>query len=118
MALVPVEGAVWGLWGNPGVSLVQCGQEDARIAKKGGERLYRLVAASQPPAAQPESAQPDLAARIMNIPADGATLDWANTREAYLYGHRDARHAAAALAAAQPVPATGAQPLRGMSDAR
>ena len=40
----------------------------------------------------------DLHGQIMNLPADGATLDWANTREAYLYGHRDARHAAAELA--------------------
>jgi hypothetical protein len=35
---------------------------------------------------------------IMNLPCDGATLDWANTREAYMYGHRNARHAAAELA--------------------
>lgn len=40
----------------------------------------------------------DLHVRIMNLPAYGATLAWANTREAYLYGHRDARHAAAELA--------------------
>lgn len=40
----------------------------------------------------------DLHGEIMNLPADGATLDWANTLEAYLYGHRDARHAAAECA--------------------
>ena len=40
----------------------------------------------------------DLHGQIMNLPADGATLDWANTREAYLHGHRDARHSAAELA--------------------
>jgi hypothetical protein len=40
----------------------------------------------------------DLHGQIMNLPATGALLDWANTREAYLYGHRDARHSAAELA--------------------
>lgn len=40
----------------------------------------------------------DLHGQIMNLPANGATLDWANTREACLHGHRDARHAAAELA--------------------
>gem|GEM_PF-3391949 len=39
-----------------------------------------------------------LPGKIMNVSADGATLDWASTREAYLYGHRDARHAAAEIA--------------------
>ncbi len=37
--------------------------------------------------------------RFMTVMPDGATLDWANRREAYLYGHRDARHAAAEIAA-------------------
>ena len=44
---------------------------------------------------------PSLHDQIMNIQCDRATLDWANTREAYQYGHRDARHAAAELAQAQ-----------------
>lgn len=47
-----------------------------------------------------------LHADIMNLPCDGATLDWANTREAYQYGHRDARHAAAELVAALECPCT------------
>jgi hypothetical protein len=45
-----VEGAAWGLWGEAGVCLIQRGTEDKQIAKKGGERLYRLSAA---PTAQP-----------------------------------------------------------------
>lgn len=50
------------------------------------------------PTPQPKALEPDLQCRIMNIPCDRDTLDWANTREAYMYGHRDARHAAAELA--------------------
>lgn len=49
---VLVEGAVWGLWGDQTVSLVQRGAEDDRIARKGGERLYRRVAAAPTPQAQ------------------------------------------------------------------
>ena len=48
--VVPVEGVAWGLWGEGSVSLIQRGTEDDQIARKGGERLYRLAAA---PAAQP-----------------------------------------------------------------
>jgi hypothetical protein len=48
--LIPVEGAVWGLWNENGPSLIQRGTEDQRIAKGGGERLYRLAAAPQAPA--------------------------------------------------------------------
>jgi len=39
--LTAVPGAVWGLFGEDGVSLVQRGTEDEFIAKRGGERLYR-----------------------------------------------------------------------------
>lgn len=36
--------------------------------------------------------------QIMNLLCKGECEPWANTREAYWYGHRDARHAAAELA--------------------
>lgn len=59
----------------------------------------------------------DLHGKIMNLPCDGATLDWANTREAYMYGHRDARHAAAELAtAADALIAELVEALKGMND--
>lgn len=53
-----------------------------------------LEALTQRPAAQKVD---DLHAAIMNLPCDGEMLDWANTREAYQYGHKYARHAAAEL---------------------
>ena len=40
----------------------------------------------------------DMHGLIMNLPCEWAMRDWSNTREAYIYGHRDARHAAAELA--------------------
>lgn len=40
----------------------------------------------------------DMHGLIMNLPCEWAMRDWSNTREAYMYGHRDARHAAAELA--------------------
>lgn len=47
----PVPGAVWGMYGEQSVCLIQRGTEDDRIAKAGGERLYRRgAAASNPPA--------------------------------------------------------------------
>lgn len=60
----------------------------------------------------PAEQEVDLHDDIINLPCDGATLDWANTREAYQCGHRDARHAAAELVLAhapqQATPAQGA----------
>ena len=40
-----------------------------------------------------------LSARIMNLPLDGVDSAPENSRAAYFSGHRDARHAAAELAA-------------------
>lgn len=72
-----------------------------------------LEALTQRPAAQKVD---DLHAAIMNLPCDGEMLDWANTREAYQYGHKYARHAAAELVLAHATqqatpepPATRAQ---------
>jgi hypothetical protein len=61
-----VEGAAWGLWGEAGVCLIQRGTEDEQIAKKGGERLYRLSAAptAQPALAAPVSAEDALLSDI------------------------------------------------------
>jgi hypothetical protein len=39
--------------------------------------------------------------KIMNIECEKEMQPWANTREAYQYGHRDALHAAAELAVQQ-----------------
>ena len=48
---------------------------------------------------QPEALkQSNLHGEIMNLPCDKEMLPWSNTREAYMHGHRDARHAAAELA--------------------
>lgn len=44
-----VPGAVWGLWGEEDVCLIQPGTEDEQIRRKGGERLYRLAAAPSAP---------------------------------------------------------------------
>ncbi|MFZ3286604.1 MAG: DUF551 domain-containing protein [Telluria sp.] len=51
---------------------------------------------------------PDLHDAIMRLPCD-SNLAHGDPETAYKYGHRDARHAAAELAIAQPVAAQGGQ---------
>jgi len=55
--MIAVPGAVWGMYGEDGVCLIQRGTEDERIAKNGGERLYRM-AAPDAPAPAPAKEQP------------------------------------------------------------
>lgn len=84
-------------------------------------QIIELLAGGPASAAAAPDAQPDLHAAIMNLPAGKALAAYLSSpccRFAYKEGHRDARHAAAELAAAQPeakaAPAKAEAPLSRM----
>ena len=76
--------------------------ECARVLENRASDFARRAAQATPPASPKENV--DLHAAIMNLRAERVGLQPSPMRAAYREGFRDARHAAAELVAASPVP--------------